>query len=132
MQLLRISAHLLLAAFISTSALAKSSQGDHDWPIGFWAQVADEDGEPLDDTIEFRSDGTTVHYLANCDVLAKSRYHIHDGKIYDTAQVRKGFVSLLFVPSLNHRQLVFTSVRTGNNAVYERSKTGVGCIPAKP
>ena len=121
----------LLTVCVSSSACAKASDTGANWLTGFWAQVIDEDGKPFDDTIEFRSDGTAVSYLANCDVLAKSLYHVHDGKVYVTARVRKGFVSLLFVPSDDRKQLVFTSVRTANNAIYERSQEGAGCIPAR-
>jgi hypothetical protein len=124
---------LVISAIVASSLLAASAcaRQSSDWLVGYWAQTLDEDGKPFDDTIEFRADGTAISYDAACEPVFENTFHIHQDKVYVTARTRKGFVSLLFVPTQDHGQLTMTSVRTANNAVYSRSAPNVGCIPAK-
>ncbi len=97
------------------------------WLVGFWAQIVDEDGRPLDDTIEFRGNGTAVHYSPACEVVATTNYHVKGHMVFVTAQVRKGFISVVYVPNEAHTQLTMTSPRTANNALYERRHAR--CVP---
>jgi hypothetical protein len=123
-----------VAAVLFATALGLTSiacaRDDNGWLVGLWTQTVDEDGKPFDDTVEFRSDGTSIHYDATCQRRFHTTYHFHDGKIYVTAEAKKGFISLLFAPTSDHKQLVFTSPRTGNNAYYVRSAAGTSCVPA--
>ena len=125
---------VILTAILASSLLATPAcaQQSNEWLVGFWTQTVDEDGKPLDETIEFREDGTVITYSASCDPLFTNTFHIHKDKVYLTAQTPKGFVSLLFIPTMDHKHLTMTSVRTANNAVYERASRTVGCVTARP
>jgi hypothetical protein len=123
--------HWILALLV-TSCAAVSSACAKDtaptWLVGYWIQTADEDGEPYDDTLEFRRDGTFVSYSKTCNQIVAS-FHLTNGNVYVTAPTKKGKVSLLYVPSQDHKRLVLTSVRTANNAVYEPQAKSAGCVP---
>ncbi|MGY3265576.1 hypothetical protein [Lysobacter sp. HA35] len=98
------------------------------WVVGYWVQTQDEDGAPGDDGVEFWADGTVTVYDAKCGTLSPGTAHFHDGLLYSTFVARKGPISLLYAPTADHKQLVLTSIRTGNNATYERS---AGCKVAE-
>jgi len=115
---------LILSSLLCTDS-ARAAQAPA-WLIGYWAQVADEDGRPGDDTLRFRKDGFVVVYGPKCQALPPSGFHLNKGNIYATFETPKGLISAVYVPSQNHQRLTFTSPRTGNNAVYAPAKR---CIP---
>jgi hypothetical protein len=98
------------------------------WAVGYWAQVQDEDGMPGDETLEIRADGTVVVHGPACHALPPGTLHLNNGNLYATWLAPKGPISLVYVPSVDHKSLRFTSPRTGNNAVYAPAAT---CSPAE-
>lgn len=121
-------AGLVMSCAVVSSACANDLAPN--WIVGYWIQTADEDGQPFDETLEFRRDGTFVSYSKSCDQIVVAKFHIHNGDVYVTAPTKKGKVSLLLMPSPDHKRLVLTSVRTANNAVYESPTKTTGCVPA--
>lgn len=119
-----IAITLILSAFFGGSCVRAAQVPA--WPIGFWAQVLDEDGLPDDDTLQFRMDGSFVVYGSKCQEFPAGEFHLHKGNIYATFKTPKGLVSAVYVPSQQHQRLTFTSPRTGNNAVYAPAR---GCTP---
>ena len=99
-----------------------------EWAVGYWVQIEDEDGRPGDDGIKLSTDGTAVVYDAGCNPLPSGSAHLYDELLYVTFTARKGPISMLYAPTADHKKLVFTSPRTGNNAVYERA---ISCKPAE-
>jgi hypothetical protein len=119
---------LLAVTFSAVSARASGQSEVPAWLVGYWAQVADEDGSPGDDTLEIRADGSVISYTRKCVALPTGELHLYRGNGYVTYTTRKGLISLLFVPSSDHKTLTFTSVRTGNNSVYALAKS---CTPVE-
>lgn len=121
---------LVLAAALlgsSTIAFAASPEPAPRWLVGYWSQTYNEDGPAGGDTFEFRADGSFVGYARDCRSLPVDRFHMHQGNVYVTRSIPgKGPISVLFVPSADHKRLTFTSPRTGNNAAYSPV---AGCVP---
>ena len=90
--------------------------------VGFWHMTKDEDGGPTGGEVEFRADGGYVAYDKACKTYPSTTYFVHNSDIFVVYTVPgKGPVSVVYHPNDAHTQLTFTSVRTKNNAVYERS-----------
>lgn len=119
---------VMMSVVLLPSACAQEMTGD--WLNGFWMQTQDEDGQPLDDAIEFRSGGTFVSHAATCDRQIEARFHFYAGDVYVVATTSKGKISMLLVPSADRKTLVMTSVRTGNNSTYERIAGVTSCKEA--
>lgn len=108
-------------ALILSSSLALAAVGSPDWLYGYWYTIADEDHTPADWS-EFLPDGTYVTFLPDC-TRHTAKYHFFEGDIYVTVEIAgKGPVALVFRPNETRTTLTFTSSRTHNNSVLERSK----------
>jgi len=88
------------------------------WLLGTWQKTQDEDNSP-DDVMKFNSDGTWIAYGPGCQEKL-FQYFLHEGNVFLVIPIEKGPVSLVFRPSLDKKQLTFTSPRTMNNAIYEK------------
>jgi hypothetical protein len=131
MKTIQYIATIAMLALGQSAFSASSTNGTMPhWLVGFWVQTIDEDGKPRDDTLEFKSDGTIVNYGPTCERAPAGEIHIYRGNVYATYVARKGIISIVLVPSKDQKHLTMTSVRTGNNAVYEPSPIAA-CIPAK-
>jgi len=131
MKPIQIFATVATLAMGQSAFSASSTQGTMPrWLVGFWVQTVDEDGKPRDDTLEFKADGTVISYGPTCERAPPGEIHIHRGNIYATYVARKGIISIVLAPSKDLKHLTMTSVRTGNNAVYEPSSVAA-CVPAK-
>ncbi len=117
----------ILVAVVSISALLLScavvgETPDDPWMTGFWRMTADEDGGEVGGVIEFRADGTYVGYDPSCNAFPAIGFHVFNGDIYVTNMIQgKGPVSVIYHPNNDRTRLTFTSPRTKNNAIYERS-----------
>jgi hypothetical protein len=119
----------LVAAVALTSSACGAAEGpvDSTWMAGFWHMTADEDNGPVGGVIEFRTDGTYIGYDKSCNAYPTVEFHVYRDNIYVTSLIPgKGPVSVIFHPNSDRSTLTFTSLRTHNNAVYERLP-GNGC-----
>jgi hypothetical protein len=115
-QSLLVALFVLGAASSWRSAIANDSVA---WLTGYWHLVADEDKTPPDWN-EFRTDGAWINIAPNCSTF-EGRWHVFDGDVYLTTIVPgKGPIALVFRPSVDKRQLTFTSPRSRNNSVMEK------------
>lgn len=89
------------------------------WMVGFWKVSYNEDSMPPD-IFELTADGHYVGRGMHCDAHYMGDVHLHNGEIYVRGVIPgKGPMAFLLVPD-EHRNLGFTSTRTGNNAVYSK------------
>ena len=110
----------LSAICISPCISADAHQGS--WIVGFWHMTKDEDGGAIGAEVEFRADVNYVGYDKNCKTYPPTTYFLHNDDVFVVYVVPgKGPVSVIYHPNSAHSQLTFTSVRTRNNAVYERA-----------
>jgi hypothetical protein len=110
----------------ATGAVAINDQSVQ-WMVGFWRLTADEDGPPSGNFMEFRPNGTSLLHDRSCALFLTTKFHLFEGDIYQTYEVPgKGPVGEIFRPNSDHTHLTFTSIRTKNNAVYERATR---CVP---
>jgi hypothetical protein len=108
-------------ALILWGSLALAAGGGPDWLYGYWYTTADEDHTPADCS-EFRPDGIYVTVLPDC-TRHTAKYHFFEGDIYVTVEIPgKGPVALVLRPNEAKTTLTFTSFRTHNNSVLEKSK----------
>lgn len=92
------------------------------WLIGTWTPVSDEDGTPPD-FADFTADGMYINHGFDCSIRVEAPFHLHDGDIYITFEVPdKGPIALVFRPDLDGKRLTYTSPRTRNNAIMEKTQ----------
>jgi hypothetical protein len=92
---------------------------DVSWLSGSWEKTADEDKAPAD-VVEFLANGSFVTFGPNCQATFNS-YFVRDGFVYVTVIGTNGPIALMFVPSVDHKKLTFTSPRTFHLATYEKT-----------
>jgi len=120
-----VSSRKFLAALILGCALLPSAAIADDkvpeWLIGTWTPVSDEDGTPPD-FADFTADWKYINHGFDCSVRSELPFHIRDGDIYVTIEVpEKGPIAIVFRPRNNGQQLTYTSPRTRNNAVLQKT-----------
>lgn len=107
--------------FVSGCSPQPDAQLNADWLYGTWEKTLDEDGLPSD-KITFLDNGGWISYGPNGQETTLP-YHLDSGNIYLTILPKtqeKGPVAMVFKPNHDGTTLMFTSPRTGNNAIYER------------
>lgn len=113
---------VLPTLFLMSGCCPRSgAQQNIDWLYGTWEKTSDEDGLPSD-KITFKDSGGWISYGPDGQETTLP-YHLDSGHIYLTILPKtqeKGPVAMVFKPSLDGTTLMFTSPRTGNNAIYER------------
>lgn len=112
----------MLQLINGTDSYSLIASSKANWPTGYWLQIKDEDGQARDDTFQVLADGTVLAYDSQCREIASGRSHLYDGTLFVTWRSPKGPIAIAYVPSKNHELLTFTSPRTGNNAIYSRTK----------
>lgn len=111
-----------VGALIANPVLAKD-RDDIDrslgpW-VGFWKVSFNEDPIPAD-TFELTADGLYLGQGINCSSAFVGKAHIYDDEIYIRFDLPgKGPLALILKPNAK-ADLVYTSPRTRNNAVYSR------------
>jgi hypothetical protein len=115
-----LPAVLLAPLLVLAGTSWSSDKKDHfGWLFGTWTMTVDEDHGPAD-SMTFRADGTFASYDDQCREHANS-YFVRKGMVFLVIPQAKGPVALVLVPDASKSTLTFTSPRTQNNAVYERS-----------
>jgi hypothetical protein len=129
-QLQIVIALSLLAASRTMGEPCPKEQSVPPWLVGLWEQTGDEDGRPFDDTLQFSEDGAMRVFSSNCRSFRPGSVHYYQGYVYVTHMIPgKGPVSVVLSPGSDGKRLTMTSMRTGHNAVYERSRYSA-CVPA--